>query len=100
LVKSKILYSIQGPQGGFGMTPENIKNTTLERIVYAIDGDSSYTACVLGLKDCSDTNPCPAHKKYKFIKAEFLEMIHKTTVDEMVNDIENGLAFLKNNTGC
>ncbi|MCO5258784.1 MAG: Rrf2 family transcriptional regulator [Crocinitomicaceae bacterium] len=97
LVKNKILYSIQGPQGGFGMTPENIEKTTLQKIVYAIDGDSSYTACVLGLRDCSDKNPCPAHKKYKHIKADFLEMIHTTTVADMVNDVEKGLAFLKLN---
>ena len=95
LVKSKIIFSIQGPQGGFEMSPENIKSTTLEVIVKAIDGDDAYTSCVLGLTNCSDKNPCPAHHKYKHIKSDFLNMIRHTTILEMVEDIQKGVAFLK-----
>ncbi len=98
LVKSKLIFSIQGPQGGFEMAQDKIHHSTLADIVNAIDGEAGYTACVLGLKDCSDANPCPAHKKYKHIKSQFLFMIQSTTVLEMVNDIDNGLAFLKANT--
>lgn len=96
LAKNKIIFSIQGPQGGFEMSSENIKKTTLEDIVKAIDGDDVYTSCVLGLSHCSDKSPCPAHHKYKHIKSDFIDMIRNSTILEMVEDIQNGKTFLKN----
>jgi predicted metal-binding transcription factor (methanogenesis marker protein 9) len=53
--------------------------------------------CVLGLKACSEVNPCPAHKKYKHIKSDFKNMIKTTTVFEMATDLQNGVAYLKIN---
>lgn len=95
LVKNRLIYSIQGAQGGFEMVTINLKKITLEDIVMAIDGDASFSMCVLGLKECSEINPCPAHKKYKHIKSEFKNMIKTTTVFEMVADLKDGKAFLK-----
>ncbi len=95
LVKSKLIYSVQGPQGGFEMLSSNLEKTTLEHIVIAIDGRESFSACVLGLKDCSEINPCPAHKRYKHIKNEFIQMLKNSSLLEMVHDIEEGKAFLK-----
>lgn len=95
LVKHRLIYSIQGAQGGFEMVTVNLKKITLEDIVIAIDGDASFTMCVLGLKECSELNPCPAHKKYKHIKSEFKNFVKTTTVLEMVTDLQNGVACLK-----
>ncbi|MFA7273972.1 MAG: Rrf2 family transcriptional regulator [Crocinitomicaceae bacterium] len=95
LVKNELIYSIQGAQGGFEMATENFKKITIEDIVIAIDGDAGFTMCVLGLKDCSEVNPCPAHKKYKHIKADFKEMIKSTNILEMVTDLKEGVAYLK-----
>lgn len=95
LVKNDIIFSIQGSRGGFEISQPILEQLTLEDIINAIDGNDSYTACVLGLKNCSDENPCPAHKKYKHIKAELIDMIKTTTILEMVNDTDNGFAFLK-----
>ena len=73
----------------------NLKKIMLEDIVKAIDGDAEFSMCVLGLKECSEVNPCPAHKKYKHIKSEFKNMIKTTSVFEMVTDLKNGVAYLK-----
>jgi Rrf2 family iron-sulfur cluster assembly transcriptional regulator len=97
LVKHRLIYSIQGAQGGFEMVTVNLKKVTLEDIVIAIDGDADFTMCVLGLKACSEVNPCPAHKKYKHIKSDFKNMIKTTTVFEMATDLQNGVAYLKIN---
>ena len=97
LVKHRLIYSIQGAQGGFEIVTVNLKKVTLEDIVIAIDGDADFTMCVLGLKACSEVNPCPAHKKYKHIKSDFKNMIKTTTVFEMATDLQNGVAYLKIN---
>ena len=96
LVKHQIISSVQGSRGGFKIDAADLKQLTLEDIVDAIDGNEGYLSCVLGLEDCSDANPCPAHKKYKVIKDQFVDMIQTTTILDMVNDTENGLVFLKN----
>lgn len=95
LVRHKIIFSTQGPQGGFQIKNSKLKKITLEKIIQAIDGEEKYDTCVLGLTNCSEENPCPAHKKYKSIKKELKNMLRTTSVLEMVEDIEKGKAFLK-----
>ncbi|HLW39483.1 MAG TPA: Rrf2 family transcriptional regulator [Brumimicrobium sp.] len=98
LVKNGLIISVQGAYGGFEVTNKMLNKINLQDIVDAIDGKESYNSCVLGLKECSDCNPCPAHKKYKFIKEDLTNMLKTTTVKEMVEDTQKGLAFLRNAT--
>lgn len=95
LVKHKLMVSIQGVYGGFEIPEDKVDTLSLAHIVNAIDGEETYTACVLGLKECSDKNPCPAHKEYKYIKSDLVKMLNTMTIKEMVNDTQNGFAFLK-----
>lgn len=95
LVKSGYVTSIQGAYGGFEIKDEVLETLNLQNIVDSIDGDEIYMSCVMGLKECSDVNPCPAHKKYKHIKSDLVDMLQSTTVKEMVRDTQKGLAFLK-----
>lgn len=95
LVKNGYVTSIQGAYGGFEIKEEVLEKLSLQDIVDSIDGDEAYMSCVLGLKECSDVNPCPAHKKYKYIKNDLVEMLKTTSVKDMVNDTQKGLTFLK-----
>ena len=95
LAKGKIIYSVQGAQGGFEMEASKIESINLEDIVLVIDGEVAFTMCVLGLKKCSEDNPCPVHHQYKHIKADFKNMIKNTTVLNMVDEVSDGHSFLK-----
>lgn len=95
LAKGKIIYSVQGAQGGFEMEASKIESINLEDIVLVIDGEVAFTMCVLGLKKCSEDNPCPVHHQYKHIKADFKNMIKNTTVLNMVEEVNDGHSFLK-----
>lgn len=95
LAKEKIVSSIKGAGGGFRIEENVLDSLNLMQIVDTIDGEQSYMSCVLGLKECSDKNPCPAHKTYKHIKADLVQMLENTTIVDMVKDTENGFAFLK-----
>lgn len=44
--------------------------TKLIEIAYAIDGDSIYNGCVLGLSKCYVTDPCPTNKSFFEIREE------------------------------
>lgn len=95
LAKGKIIYSVQGAQGGFEMEEEKIKTVSIEDIVLVIDEEVAFTMCVLGLKKCSEENPCPVHHKYKLIKADLKQMIKTTTISDMVEQVNDGHSFLK-----
>lgn len=68
LVKNNIIKSSKGVGGGFMILKDDLKNINLSDIVMAIDGDSVFLRCGLGLSNCSEDHPCPVHEKFKFVK--------------------------------
>ncbi|MBC7589101.1 MAG: Rrf2 family transcriptional regulator [Chitinophagaceae bacterium] len=96
LSRKKLVHSVKGPNGGFYMDKTDLKSSIAE-IVKAIDGDSIYTDCVLGLKACSEKNPCPVHFEYKEIKKNLIAMIEKNTIGNFNDKLDTGKFFLKNN---
>lgn len=95
LVKHGIIYSIKGATGGFEINIKSLSKIKLMEIVVAIDGPIDDKICVLGLKKCSETHPCPVHHKYKIIKKEILDLLNHTSLKEMANESEEGLTWLK-----
>ncbi len=95
LVREKIIDSLKGPNGGFTVDSKKIKTLKLSKIVSAIDGDSIYMGCGLGLKECSESRPCPVHDKFKAIREELRKMLENTTLYELSLGLSDGLTFLK-----
>lgn len=95
LVKSEIISSVKGAYGGFEVDVKKMKKVKFADIVIAIDGEVMEKKCVLGLKKCSEDKPCPVHNKFKLIKKDLLSMIHNTSLHEMTQSVETGLACLK-----
>ena len=96
LGKKKLINSVKGPNGGFYMDKFNLK-VSIADIVKAIDGDGLYKDCVLGLKACSEKNPCPVHNEFKEIKKNFIKMIEDNTIGDFNEKLDSGKFFLKNN---
>lgn len=95
LSRKKIVQSIKGPNGGFYLE-EGAAKISLSEIVKAIDGDGIYVDCVLGLKICSEKNPCPVHFEFKEIKKNLLKMLESSNIDEFNKKLDTGKFFLKN----
>lgn len=93
LTRKNILSSTKGPNGGFYL--DNAGNLALIDIVRAVDGNEMFTACVMGLKDCSDSEPCPIHHQIRPIKAQLLLEFSRKSINEMVRDYEKNRYFLK-----
>ena len=96
LCRKRVLQSSKGPKGGFYLEKADLQ-TSLADIVKAIDGDKIYDECVLGLKACSQKNPCPVHDEYKEIKKKLIHMLEKNTVETFNQVIDSGKYFLKMN---
>jgi len=93
LTRKNILSSAKGPNGGFYM--DNTLKLTLIDIVRAVDGNEMFTACVMGLKECSDSEPCPIHHQVRSIKHQLLLEFSRKSISEMVKDYEKHRYFLK-----
>lgn len=95
LSRKNLLQSMKGPNGGFFMENEHLK-ISLSDIVTAIDGNKIYNDCVLGLKACSQKNPCPVHNEYVEIKKGLITMLEKNTISNFNDKLNSGNFFLKN----
>ena len=94
LRRKKLVLSIKGPNGGFYMD-QRCLNLSIAAIVKAVDGEGIYLDCIIGLKSCSEKNPCPLHFEYKEIKKNLLKMLEKNTIGEFNEILNSGKYFLK-----
>ncbi len=93
LVKQDIIKSLKGPTGGFYITREQTLQPLI-KIVEAIDGDTVFRECGLGLSRCSSLHPCPIHDEYKKSR-DILEGIYKTrTIADLCEPVNKGKAYL------
>jgi Rrf2 family transcriptional regulator, iron-sulfur cluster assembly transcription factor len=91
----KILSAKKGSNGGYFIDDSLLKNLKLNTIVNAIDGNTIYTRCGLGLSQCSEKKPCPLHHHFKEIRNDLQKMLEQTNVLELANDISKGNGVLK-----
>ena len=94
LTRNKIVSSKKGVNGGFYLNKTQ-KNKPLIEVVQATDGKMLFSGCGLGLKDCSDEEPCPLHEKFKSIRANITKMMEESTIDSMAKKLKKGNGFLR-----
>ncbi len=90
LSKNQLIQSIKGPNGGFEMDSNSIKNISLSQVVYAIDGDDIYRACSMGMPECNDERPCLLHHKYVKVRGEIKRMLETTTIYHLAKELNDG----------
>ncbi len=95
LAKAGLLDSVKGPTGGFQIEEERIDALKLSAIVFAIDGNSVYEGCGLGLKRCNEKRPCPIHEKFAVVREELKRMLENTSLFELASGLELGQTCLK-----
>lgn len=95
LARAGILSSHKGPNGGFDLPPLIAKKVKLSHIVKAIDDDTVYRGCGMGLKACNALKPCPLHPHFETIREDLRTMLENTTIHSLIIGLENGATFLK-----
>ena len=93
LSKKQIINSQKGVNGGF-FIDETQRLKTLKDLVIAIDGDKIFTGCGLGLKQCSDAQPCPMHYQFKSVRDALNRMMEETTIDTLALKLKGGESVL------
>jgi len=86
LVRAGFLESLKGKGGGFYFDPDK-PDLTLGKLISSIEGDSSFTGCGFGLKQCSAENPCPVHEKYAPIREAINRLVSEETVQSLAKKV-------------
>jgi Rrf2 family protein len=94
LSRKGLVLSIKGPHGGFYMNDKCLK-TTFADVVTAVDGNGLFKGCGLGLKFCSEANPCPIHDEFKIVRNKLQSMLETTRIGEFNESLEKGQVFLR-----
>ncbi len=92
LSRKSLVLSAKGPNGGFYHNQESAQST-LADIVRTIDGDKIFNGCGLGLKQCSESHPCPLHHEFKKVRNEIQRMLEKARIGTLSRELENQLSF-------
>jgi Rrf2 family protein len=95
LTKNNLIGSTKGPTGGFTLAKTKMENTKLLEVVEAIDGKELFTQCGLGLKECSETHPCPVHNEFKHVRDGLHNMLQSTNIYELAIGLEDKKTYLK-----
>ena len=94
LGRRRLLHSVKGPNGGFYLDEEALE-CSLADIVKVVDGDKLFTGCGLGLKQCSETHPCPIHNEFRSVRKGIQTMLENAKLGEFTEELEKRLTFLK-----
>lgn len=92
---SHIISSVRGPRGGFFLT-ERSKKLPVRFILEAMGEEEVLEKCVLGLKQCSETQPCPMHAQYKSIRKQLKELFVSKSIMQFASEIQDGVVFINN----
>ncbi|WP_312556718.1 RrF2 family transcriptional regulator [Empedobacter brevis] len=96
MTRKNLLQSTKGPTGGFHLSEANLDHS-LALIVKQFDGDKIFNGCALGLKQCSEKNPCPLHDQFKEIRNNLKQLLESTTIRMLVDKLASKNVFLKLN---
>ena len=94
LSRNDVISSIKGPNGGFFIEADKLSEIKLHAVVDAIDGDSIYRGCGLGLEQCDANKPCPLHHQFSSIRDELKSMLQNTSLLDLTLELNKGLTFL------
>ena len=95
LAKADIILSFKGPRGGFDLAPLQARKVKLISIVKAIDGDSVFKSCAMGLRSCNSKKPCPLHDQFANIRDELFRTLENTTIHDITLGLTDGTTYIK-----
>jgi Rrf2 family iron-sulfur cluster assembly transcriptional regulator len=85
LIRANILVSSRGASGGVKLARDS-NDIALLSIIKAVDGDTFFDSCVLGMGDCESETPCSLHAQWDIWRTEIHDMYEVTKLSEISED--------------
>lgn len=90
LTAAGLVKSYRGPNGGLAIAREPA-SISVRDVYVALEGDSLFTECVLGLPGCGNRKPCPFHDRWAEARERISGMMGDQTLADLGNDLRDGL---------
>ena len=87
LVSKGFLVAARGPGGGYELS-QDPSEVTLLKIIEAVDGNTIYNECVLGLRECNASMPCPLHDVWLEARKDLIEQLESATLQDLIESRE------------
>lgn len=81
-----LIQSSTGPSGGFYLPPA-ARQKTIWNVLQLLDADDIVSGCILGLRGCSERNPCPLHNEYAKIRPQLRSMFEHKTINDLAREM-------------
>jgi len=94
LGKYRLVGAVRGRGGGFFLE-KNPGEISLLDVIRIMEGDHFFSKCGFGLKNCSESNPCPMHAKYAVIREAYYNLVKSETIESLSERIGRGEAVLR-----
>ncbi len=88
----KIIHSVRGPNGGFYLNPK-ARKLSVSIILLAKGEEGVLDKCVMGLKKCSESKPCPMHAQYASIRRQLIKLYKTKTIEQFALEMKDGVVF-------
>jgi Rrf2 family protein len=83
LARAGVLHSSRGKHGGFRLA-RPAGELSLAEVVAPFNGPTGARICLLGRVACSDSDPCPAHGRWKSVSTEVSTFFRETKVSDLL----------------
>lgn len=93
LTRHRLVQSMKGRGGGFFFT-DDLQQITLYDVIHVMEGDGLFNRCGIGLKNCSNENPCPIHHDYMKVREEMNRIVKNETIYSLASKVAAGEAVL------
>jgi Rrf2 family protein len=87
LARQGLLDSAKGRGGGFRFS-RPAEQITLADVVQVVEGKDIMRLCVLGLDDCTDSQPCPMHDQWKVFRERLKTRVHSATMADLGRNLK------------
>lgn len=90
LTAAGLVKSYRGPNGGLALArdPESI---SVRDVYVALEGDSLFSECVLGLPECGNRKPCPFHDQWAAARDRISRMMSEQSLKDLGSDLRDGI---------
>jgi Rrf2 family protein len=85
MAQQGILDSGKGKHGGFSINEMTLQ-TPLMRLIEITGEKDELDACVLRLRKCNKTSPCPMHTATEPFRKQWNEMLQSTTLESLLKN--------------
>ena len=92
LTRAQLLRSVRGPGGGV-LLARSAREIHLWDVLSTMDRLEEFHNCILGLRQCNDSSPCPLHPVWAPTRSRILHLLHTKNLWEFAAEAQRNGAL-------